>query len=1611
MKYILITNRCIIAGRGNNTFDPSANVTGVEAAKMLLTALGYDANIEGLVGSDWALNTAALAQNLGIFRNFTKDVSAPLNRDDAALLIYNALDVELIQEYRNGYAISYDDHRTILSSVFGVMRVEGVVVANEWAQLQETDSSAALREGRTTLDNVVVYDSTTSNTVVPEGVREDDPVTFNVATPVEYMGKAVTLYVEKTTILSNSVVIGVATNDDMNVINFTADGQDTVTDYLKGTGVAVDDNTEYYVNYGHMSNADAAIDWVNEYYYSEQQGNDFSLNGIEVQVIDNDDDGLAEYVLYLQETLSEVARYNERNETVSFYTPDRSGTVNLKVPSSSDDAVTTVTEDMADVVLAADVSLEGVETSDSVDLESSALILYVQYGGRTYIKNPDVVTGKMTRIDRDRNNEQYITVDNGETYYQSYILDAASMVDVDVTRFLIDVAESEVGFDTTYDFILDSNGYIVAFRPAEDVVTNYALVLDSAWTQNALEKAGQVKILMANGTTNTYYIDWDESAKAFANITDIHGAVSGSNSSKLETYLGSRDVQQGNMDLNGDGVVTDGEREQYYAIYRTGRAAGSVIEYSLNEAGDELTIERVLQGNTFESTPATSIEINSDWKTTSPTSASTTAGVSDNGVVIFLDGIPTDHDNLQYVDVNGYDNGYGTIRVRGVEGGHTGTKDYAVDQNTVAFYYYWDASKGDNGEFVYGTATGWSNMSDVDAGTDVQVYPVLSKETNRTYKASNLADVILFEAKPNTVAEDYMLVLSRNAIGKDLLELNVVFEDGTAATVTIDDEGDIFKREDPECYMQAWTYSENADGTYDIGTPAEYYGQADLLQVGTIDLNNGQNYLALPSSANVWDVTDVKTSSDTVDTGRFQENVYVNTVAIVSEGQVRTAWIWDLDDDQTPTGGYNFNWDSTGFQTVYPYLGWSQYQIQQYLLDGDNVRVVGNLTLSGDLYIPAGTILQVEGTLTDRDANGNIYNISGGGTLRVRDDFNLYNSSLTVNTQVGDMAGDDLNLRAAATTISSRVGVYGDIIGTDLTVSSTGNVYVVNDVTVPTLHVDGHLSANNVEIHNGQVHSSNTLIVRGNLTFTGNGTLTIGGTCSNGLTSTAGRVEVYGAITDGIYTGNVNIINGVLSLSRTASMNLAGGVSIAYGSQFTQTSGSWQTLTAGSFTINGTLSAPSSTIDSANIHVGNTGRLTALAATSTPTVDAGGVSNVGEITTEPTTGGWLTRVTVLGEAVDLNHDSLNGSLVLTQAYVENTTGSIVVAAAEGYNVAEIRVNNAIVGNNSNVSLHTGANTITVLVTDANSASRTYNITVTVSASYSVTLYDGQDKDNNVTGITVTDAQMVDDTAYVVANDAATFKVTLEDGYSIDSITYTMGGRTQGTPSGNNTNGYTIPSVTGDVVVTVKTIETPVDASLSVEEKTVSDTVFEMVKDPTGKNVTIYVPHDYKITADSVAKLVTVKDGTDEVTIEVGTNATFENNTMTINVDGQHGGNQDKVTIKLENVSETDARTRNVKAIEDALADLGAKGVSCTGLGEESAENAVKSEIAKLEIKDWSKNGQNIDLSNATVSFPSDWNPPIDNATRTDTFDVEITFADDDAPTSFTITVKIAYSAS
>ena len=1127
-------------------------MTGVEAAKMLLTALGYDANIEGLVGADWALNTAALAQNLGIFRNFTKDVSAPLNRDDAALLIYNALDVELIQEYRNGYAISYDDHRTILSSVFGVIRVEGVVIGNEWAQLEETDSDAALQEGRTRLEDVVWYDSTTANTVVDEGVEVTDPVTFNVATPVDYMGKAVTLYVEKTTILSNSVVIGVATNDDMNTVVSSAANQSEDDDLLDGTGVAVDNSTQYYVNYGYQTRA-RALDLINDYDWEEDAGR-FNNNGVEVEVIDNDDDGTAEYVLYTRETLSNVVRTSSRDETTTINVPvvDNSGMLSHTGNANNRSYTTTQVLDNEDIVT-------------DLELAAEDLILYVQYGGRTYITAPEIVTDTMTRVDRDRNNEQYITLSNGDTYRMSYIREVLSMVDADVTRFEFNNNATSADFDVNYEWILDSNGYIVDFRPAEETVKNYGLVLDSAWTQNALTKSGEVKILDATAIEHTYAINWSASRDAF----DWDDASNSVLDSRLEDYLGTRDV---NTSTPGTG-------------YATGSAKGTVIEYTLNEAGDTLTITNVLDQNTLGTDNGldTSVAATKDGITVDVSGPDSIVYMEDNA------NTAADDQNLQYTMTADYDTGDGNLAVSYVYGGQTYNKTFAIDRNTVAFYYdvvededllyngryYQSGYKA--GDVLYGVATGWNQMGDVSAamtaetqadGTtattktaDVQVYPVISKQGGQ-YAASNLADVVLFNYELTTDTADWMLVLNANAVNSKTLELNVVFEDGTTAAIEIDRDEyrDTFEN-NSNAYMKAYKYAVNANGEYTISESSPVGDTpASLLRDGTVDTNSAYQYLTITGDSKIWDVTDVDNAEDDVATGSFDYANAKHAVIVRTNNNqsIKTAWVWDMDGDNIYGTSCSFNWTLDNYETVWAPTGgssWVDYMVWTQIRDafdaGKNVLIMGNATLAYPINIPADRTLQVEGNLIT-SATGNV---TGNGSLRVNGTF-YAGANIQVDTQAkyletidGLTIYNDVHVQNHA-----RLGVNDGVLG-NTTIATGVHLCARNYDNIGTaldaydyVIINGHVETTGAAYYHNlfEDNSTNSMVINGDLYICNEANVAgksavVGNTSAGNLTVVGGTIY---STNDGHTDGNLIVNNGTVTLTSGSAINMDGNLTV-----------------------------------------------------------------------------------------------------------------------------------------------------------------------------------------------------------------------------------------------------------------------------------------------------------------------------------------------------------------------------------------------------------------------------------------------------------------------------------
>ena len=75
----------------------------------------------------------------------------------------------MIEKYENGYAIAYNDSRTILSAMYGVYKVEGVVLGNEYAVLNGTDYDESMMDGKTLLAaGYKIIASTTSNTMVED---------------------------------------------------------------------------------------------------------------------------------------------------------------------------------------------------------------------------------------------------------------------------------------------------------------------------------------------------------------------------------------------------------------------------------------------------------------------------------------------------------------------------------------------------------------------------------------------------------------------------------------------------------------------------------------------------------------------------------------------------------------------------------------------------------------------------------------------------------------------------------------------------------------------------------------------------------------------------------------------------------------------------------------------------------------------------------------------------------------------------------------------------------------------------------------------------------------------------------------------------------------------------------------------------------------------------------------------------------------------------------------------------------------------------------------------------------------------------------------------------
>ena len=131
----------LIAGRGDNKFDPTAPVTTAEAAKMLLTAIGYSAEARGYTGANWDKNALADASIIGLLDGYKSNVNTYAPRQWVAVMIENmlldALTFDTMAPTFNGLLTSgySKDLDTMGGKYYGLTEFTGYLYATDAAYI------------------------------------------------------------------------------------------------------------------------------------------------------------------------------------------------------------------------------------------------------------------------------------------------------------------------------------------------------------------------------------------------------------------------------------------------------------------------------------------------------------------------------------------------------------------------------------------------------------------------------------------------------------------------------------------------------------------------------------------------------------------------------------------------------------------------------------------------------------------------------------------------------------------------------------------------------------------------------------------------------------------------------------------------------------------------------------------------------------------------------------------------------------------------------------------------------------------------------------------------------------------------------------------------------------------------------------------------------------------------------------------------------------------------------------------------------------------------------------------------------------------------------------
>lgn len=463
----------IINGYGNGMFGPEDSVTYEQAIKMIVSALGYDLAAERKGG--YPTGYIAIASAEGVTKKANGTIGRAANRGTIAILVYNALEVQLMDQ--DSWSSDGDDRYsqtddTVLSKYLGVTKYEGIVNFTPISGVAATGVYNADTTPKMSLTDAYEWGYVNDKLVKDEAVVNQvacDKVDVNA-----FLGKSVVVYISEDDLTGKDTVVAIAENEAKNetlaisATQLVEDGEkywnvENVIGY-KNVGsskildIELDEDADVYLNYAKSSAT------------TTEELADLVGRGGTIEFISNDGDSDYEVVIVLayehEAVVEKVSKYGKVYK-YDLYT----GAGLTRIDIEDEDSCVLVIKD-GEVATVADIAkndtVSHIEVADDFDI---------------YFVSSATVTGTVDSYDTENN---IVTID-GEDYEVSGL---------DVARL-----NGEEG-----TFFLNVDGQIVYNETSPTAAGKYALVLASYTESNGLNNGEYLQVVLTDGTIAEYKI-------------------------------------------------------------------------------------------------------------------------------------------------------------------------------------------------------------------------------------------------------------------------------------------------------------------------------------------------------------------------------------------------------------------------------------------------------------------------------------------------------------------------------------------------------------------------------------------------------------------------------------------------------------------------------------------------------------------------------------------------------------------------------------------------------------------------------------------------------------------------------------------------------------------------------------------------------------------------------------------------------------------------------------------------------------------------------------------------------------------------------------------------